>query len=63
MNQLNPVKVVLYVIEEVQLFLVANTDKYRVLTETNLIRYALIKLAKTGGMHAKGIEKWHKLPA
>ena len=42
-------------IKEVQIFLLANLEKGRKLTETNLISYALIKLTKTGGMYAKGI--------
>ena len=38
------VKLVLIGIEEVQIFLLANPDLYRALTEPNLIIYALIKL-------------------
>ena len=44
-------------IEEVKLFLVSNPDEDRVLTEPNLISYALIKLTKTGDMYAKEIKK------
>ena len=43
--------------EEVKLFLLANPDKYLSLTEPKVISYALIKLTKTGGMYARGIEK------
>ena len=32
------------------------------MTDPNLISYALIKLTKTGGVYAKGIEKWQKRP-
>ena len=46
---MQPAEVILRVIEEVQLFLLANTDEYRALTYPNLISYALIKLKKTGG--------------
>ena len=52
----------LRVIKEVQLFLLANTDEDCTLTEPNLISYTLIKLTNTGGMYAKGIEKWQKRP-
>ena len=45
-----------------QFFLLANPDDEHALTEPSLIRYALIKLTKTGGMYAKGIEKWKKRP-
>ena len=44
-------------IEEVQLFLLANPDEDRALTEPNLISKALIKLTKTGGMYSKDIKK------
>ena len=49
-------------IREVQIFLLANPDKYCALTEPNLISYALINLTKTGGVYAKGIKKWQKRP-
>ena len=49
-------------IKEVQLFLLYNLEKYRALTKPNLISYALIKLAKTGGVYAKGIKNWQKRP-
>ena len=62
MNIIKPAEVMLRGIEGVQLFLLANPDKDRALTETNLISYALIKLTKTGVMYAKGIEKWQKGP-
>ena len=63
MNQIQPVKVMLSCIKEVQLFLLVNPDKDRALTEPNLISYALIKLSKIGGIYTKGIKKWHKRPA
>ena len=49
-------------IKEVQLFLLAKQDKGRALTEPKPIIYALIKLTNNGGMYAKGIEKWQKIP-
>ena len=60
MKKIQPDELMLRGIEEVQLFLLSNPDEDIVLTETNLISYALIKLTKTGGMYAKGIEKWQK---
>ena len=54
------VEVMLRGIKEVQLFLLANPDEDRALTEPNIISYALIKLTKPGGMYAKGIERWQK---
>ena len=62
MNQLQPVKVMLCGIDEFQLSLLDNPDKYRALTEPKLISYSLIKLSKTGRIYAKGIKKWHKRP-
>ena len=59
---MQPVEVMLRGIEEVKLFLVSNPDEDRVLTEPNLISYALIKLTKTGDMYAKEIKKWQKRP-
>ena len=53
MNQMQPVEVMLIVIEEVKLFLLANPDKDCALTELNLISYALIKLKKLGGCMPK----------
>ena len=57
MNQIQPDKVVLRRIEEVQLFLLSNPDKERTLMEPNLIIYKIIKLTKAGGVYAKGIER------
>ena len=50
MNQIQLIKVIPRVIEEVQFFLLANPDKYRSLTEPNSISYALIKLLKMGNV-------------
>ena len=61
-NRMQLVEVMLRGIEEVKLFLLAKPDKDRALTKPNLISYALIKLTKTGGIYAKGIEKWEKRP-
>ena len=48
-------------IEEVQIFLLANPEEDRQLSEPNLIGYALIKLSKCGGMYAKSLERWNKV--
>ena len=63
MNRMQPVEVMIRVIKEVQLFLLSNLDKDRTLNESNLISFTLIKLTKTRGMYAKGIEKWKKMPS
>ena len=62
MTRMQPVEFMLTGIKEVQLFLLSNLDKDRALTKPNLISYALIKIAKTGGIYAKGIEEWQKRP-
>ena len=62
MNIMQPVEASIRGIEEVQLLILAHPDEGRAITEPNLIRYTLIKLTKTGGMHAKGIKKWGKRP-
>ena len=62
MNRMEPVEVMVRVIEEVKLLLLANPDENHALTKTNLITYALIKITKTGGIYAKGINKWQKRP-
>ena len=59
---MQPVEIILKRIEEVKLFLLANTHKDHTLTEPNIISYAVIKLTKTGGVYVKGIEKWQKRP-
>ena len=61
MNHSHPTEVMLQGIEEVQIFLLANPEEYRQLSEANLIGYALIKLSKWGGMHAKALERWNKV--
>ena len=48
-------------IEEVQIFLLANPEDDRQLSEPNPIGYALIKLSKCGGMYAKALERWNKV--
>ena len=63
MNSTQSVEFMLIGIEEVQLLLLANPDEDHTLTKLNLISYALIKLTKTRGMYAKGIEKWKKMPS
>ena len=61
MNRSHPIEVILRGMEEVQIFLLANPEEDRQLSETNLIGYALIKLSKCGGMYAKAIERWNKV--
>ena len=60
MNIMQPVEVILRLIEEVQLLLSANPDEEWALTEPNLTSYLLIKITKIGRIYAKGIEKWQK---
>ena len=57
MNRSHPIELMLRVIEEVQIFLLANPEEDRQLSEPNLIGYALIKLYKCGGMYAKALER------
>ena len=61
MNRSHPIEVMLRGIEEVQIFLLANPEEDRPLSEPNLIGYALIKLSKCGGMYAKALERWNKV--
>ena len=61
MNRNHPIEVMLRGIEEVQIFLLANHEEDRQLSEPNLIRYALIKLSKCGGMYAKALKRWNKV--
>ena len=57
MNIMQQLEVIIRRINKVKLLLLANPDEDCALTKTNLISYALIKITKTGGMYAKGIEK------
>ena len=52
----------LRIIKEVKLFLLANPYEDHVLTEPNLISYALIKFTETREMYVKSIKKWQKRP-
>ena len=61
MNCSHLIEVMLRGIEEVQIFLLANPEEDRQLSEPNLIGYALIKLSKCGGMYAKALERWNKV--
>ena len=61
MNRSHPIEVMLRGIEEVQIFLLANPEEDRQLSDLNLIRYALIKLSKCGGMYAKALKRWNKV--
>ena len=54
---MQPVEVMLRGIKDLRLFLLSIPDKDCVLTEPNLISYALIKLTKTGDMYSKEIDK------
>ena len=53
LNQL--VEVILRNTEEVQMFLMANPDGDLKLSDVNIIRYAMIKLSKCGGLYTKAI--------
>ena len=59
MDRNNPVEVMLRAIEEVQMFLLADTEENQEMTEVQLIKYGLIKLSKTGGLYVKAIEHWN----
>ena len=61
MNRSHPIEVMLQGIEEVQIFLLANPEEDRQLSEPNLTGYALIKLSKCGGMYEKALERWNKV--
>ena len=61
MNRSHPIEVMLRGVEEVQIFLITNTEKDRQLSEPNLIGYALLKLSNCGGMYAKALERWNKV--
>jgi hypothetical protein len=62
MDHMQPIEVMLWGIEEVQIFLLASPDEGRQLSELNLIDHALIKLSKTGGMYTKALETWNGRP-
>ena len=51
MNSSHLIEVMLWGIEEVQIFLLANPEEDRQLSEPNLIGYVLIKLSKCGGVY------------
>ena len=57
MDRNAPVEVMLRDVEETQMFLMANADEDRALKETQLITYALIKLAGAG-LYSKAINRW-----
>ena len=57
MDHNQPVEVMLHTTEEVQMFLMAHPDGYRVLSDVNIIRHAMIKLSKCGGLYTKAIER------
>eukprot|EP00978_Attheya_sp_CCMP212_P041539 scaffold239154_cov39-Attheya_sp.AAC.1 len=59
MDRNNPVEVLLRAIEEVQMFLLADTEENQEMTEVQLIKYGLIKLSKTGGLYVKAIQHWN----
>ena len=61
MNRSHPIEVMLQGIEEVQIFILANPEEDRKLSDPNLIGYALIKLSKCGGMYVKALERWNKV--
>ena len=61
MYHMQPIKVLLRRIEEVQIFLLEKPDKGRQLSEVNIIDHDLNKLSKTGGMYVKALNNWNWL--
>ena len=61
MNRSHPIEVMLWGIEEVQIFILTNPEEDRQLSEPYLIGYALVKLSKCGGMYAKALKQWNKV--
>ena len=60
MDRNQPTKVMVHLIEEVQIFLLASPEEGHQLTEINLIIHVLIKLSETGGIYAKPLENWNQ---
>ena len=58
MGHNQPVEEMLRNNEDVQIFLMAHPDGDHKLSDVNLIRYAMIKLSKCGGLYTKAIERW-----
>ena len=58
MDRNQPVKVMLYTTEEVQIFLTAHPYGYHKLSDINLISCAMIKLYNCGSLYNKAIERW-----
>ena len=59
MDHNQPVEVILWAIEEVQMLLLAHPEAGQELANTNLILYALIKLNNAGGMYTKVLKRWN----
>ena len=55
-----PVEVMIWYIEDVQRFLLANPADKKELTDVQLCTHGLIKLSKTGGLYAKANESWNQ---
>ena len=53
MDRNAPIEIMLRGIEDVQMFLLAHPEGEKEMLETQLIDYAMIKLSKMGGVHAK----------
>ena len=60
MDRNTPIEVMRQSLEEVQMFLLANPEENRELTDVNLIDHALIKLSETGGFYTKALENWNR---
>ena len=58
MDRNQPVQVMIYTTEEVQIFLMAHLYGYPELSDLNLISYMLIKLSKCNILYIKTIERW-----
>ena len=58
MDRNQPVDMMLYTTEEVQMFLMAHLDGDHELRDVNLISYTMIKFSKCVGLYTKAIERW-----
>ena len=54
-----PFEVMIRVIEDLQRFPLANPADNMELTDVQLCTHGLIKLSKTGGLHANATERWN----
>ena len=57
MDRNQPVEVMLYTTEEIQMFLMEHPDGDCEIRNVNIISYTMIKLSKCGALYNKGIER------